>query len=151
MLWPVRKTYLWLYLPGGFGSSLVSFPSVLVSRKHWNLALCVVERHKPSLILESLADGFVSALVRDVAALQDSWDLWWSVLKEKLVAVSHWIHHFSYCGNEGQEEEGSDGQETPTLQGCHHHHTLWIVPSEERTRIINTTVYFSTNCCLSSV
>lgn len=116
----ISKTHLWFYLPVVLGSSLSWIPSVLVSRKHWNPVLDVVQCHKPSLILKSLANGFVSVLVQDVAALQDAWDLWWSFIKEKLVTVWYQLHYFSPCGNDGQEEEGSEEQEIPGLQGRHH-------------------------------
>lgn len=94
------KAYLWFYHPFLFGSGW-AIPHVFASRKHCNLVLGVVERHKTSYVIQSLANWFVSVLVQDIPSLQDSWDTRWSFLKKKLCTVWHRLHHFSHCGNDG--------------------------------------------------
>lgn len=102
-------TYLWLYHPRCPASSCAVFSSVNISRKHWDLVVDVVQRHKPPFIHKKLANNFVSLAGDDLPALQDSRDLR-RTCQEKSFAVRDWIHHFSSGGNEDEEEEeeGSD-------------------------------------------
>lgn len=103
-------TYLWLYRPRRVTSFYNFLSSVNISRKHRDLVVDVVQRHKPPSIPKKLANNFVSLAGDDLPVLQDSRDLRRTLVLEKFLAVRDWIHHFSSGGNEDEEEEeeGSD-------------------------------------------
>lgn len=122
-----KKNNLWFNLPIGH-RSLSSISSVLGSRKKWNLVQGVVERHKCSFVIQSLANWFVSVLVLDFPFLQNSWDVWWSLVKKKVQAFFYWCHHFRFSGNNVQEDDSSKGQEVLYL----HWWALCQVKGEKR-------------------
>lgn len=81
------RTYLWLHPPRSLGSSSGTLSLVNVSRKHRDLVVDVVQRHKPPSFQKTLANNFISIVVGDRPALQDSRDLGRTSFQEKVLAV----------------------------------------------------------------